>query len=203
MLQQKRLKSSTQQARVVKDEFTPAILHGNQRLHQQGLQPEKSSSKPSYPRQAPSTSSKQRNSAEKHRHAQQEHPRSSQENPNVRRGRRRRAKRSSTVGPAQGRIVEHQKEPEIELKNEDYLRNHIYVPNTQDYPGLPPAIFESPRSALRNRCAKSFQTKCSRIMGRYGFRFTVTFKINDHNEVCIGESKERVTYFDLPSLNRV
>ncbi|MCJ1467624.1 hypothetical protein MMC07_006249 [Pseudocyphellaria aurata] len=187
-LQQKRLKSSTQQARIVKDELTPAVLHGSPRLPQLGLQLEKSSSKTSIPRQAPSASPKVGKWAREHGHMLPDHPRSSQESPKVL---RKRAERSSKKGPARGRSVEQRTASEVQLKDEDYLRNHIYVPNAQDYPGTSPAVFESPKSALRNLSARSFKADVSRIMGRFGFRCTVSFEIKGHKEVCIGESQSR------------
>lgn len=178
-LQQNRLKSSIQHAREV-DELTPAILHGGQRLQKSGLQPEESLRNTSQPSQALSrTSQKGQISG-------------------------RREEQSSTAGPAQRwRLSEPRTKPTIELKDENYVRSHMHVPNALDYPELPPKIFESPKSAIFKAFDGSGQLKSesSRIEGRRAFRCILKCNINRKREVCFGESQSQVLFFDRQSLN--
>lgn len=197
-LHQNRPSSSTQQARRptnAKDERTSAILHGGQRLQHVGLHPGESLSNTLSPSQVLHATLQQRKGSGKRRKPSHTgpDPRSSPGRPDVP---KQRAKKAPAVRPAQNRRGrrgrrETETEHAIELKDENYLRNHMHVPTAVEYPEIPPRLFESPRSLLREIRGKS-KPVFSRIGERQGFRCKLKCKLNELQEVFVGEGQDKV-----------
>lgn len=104
------------------------------------------------------------------------------------------AKKAPVVRPAQnrrGRRGRRETEHGIELQDENYLRHHMHVPTALDYPKLPPKLFKSPKSLLREIRGKS-KSVFSRIGERQGFRCRLKCKLNEQQEDFVGEGQSKV-----------
>ncbi len=84
-----------------------------------------------------------------------------------------------------------------QLKDENYIRDTMYVPTAKDYPGIRSSIFANLKSSMRDAMQSNaeFQSGFSMI-GRDAFRCTLTCKFIQElqSEVVIGEGRTKVRH---------
>lgn len=87
--------------------------------------------------------------------------------------------------------------PDIELKDEAYIRNHMHVPAAEDYPGLSSALFVEPKKVMFQQMQHfaRFKADFSQIHQDSALQCKLTCDImqGQQSEVVIGEGSDTVT----------
>ena len=108
----------------------------------------------------------------------------------------KRRAQQSLAAPARRRRVQPQNRPDLELKDEAYIRNNLHVPTAKDYPHVDPALFVDPKPTMHKNMQSfaNFKSEFS-ILQPAKFQCTLTFGIQHElkSEVVTGEGRLKVT----------